>query len=92
MDDCLCCPDCGCVTFTQTRIAQIEYALQIDPNGGEHDISQHVTDGGDRDAPIKCEDCGREFDGDLTDELSTVEQYNANADAEDDLYVVDAVS
>jgi hypothetical protein len=73
MDDCLCCPDCGATEFKQTRVAQIEYTVQFDPLGGEHDVHEEVTDGGDRDGELSC-DCGFVFC--YSDDLVTAAEYN----------------
>lgn len=74
MDDCLCCPDCGTTDFKQVRVAQIEYTVQLDSHGGEHDVAEEVQDGGDRDTPLRCDDCGAEYEN--YTELSTMEAYS----------------
>lgn len=83
MSDLLVCPDCGSDSFTQTRTTRTEFTVSLDVNGHMVDRDDGVCmDSGERDEDgIECQDCGASYDCD-TDELITVEAYNADDDDE----------
>ena len=68
------CPDCGSEQFTQTRIMSVDVTMEYDPAaGGWCDMSEEITDGGERDGDITCDDCGLGVSG---DDLVTEETYD----------------
>lgn len=62
------CPECGCGDFKQRRYAVTDCGVRVSDHGFEYDTGDdEIIDGGDRDEPIRCDDCGEEYD-----ELSTL--------------------
>jgi hypothetical protein len=80
MSNDLVCPECGSRDFKQRRYAIIDCGIRVGEGGYEYDTDEdEIIDGGDRDEPIRCDDCGDEYDE--LSMLMTENTYNESEEA-----------